>query len=33
MKGIPAMTDGQKKECVEKLSSYLAKLGKSLTVK
>ena len=33
MKGIPAMTDGQKKECVEKLSSYLAKLGKSLTVR
>ena len=33
MKGIPAMTDGQKKECIEKISMYLAELGKNIPVK
>ena len=33
MKGIPAMTDEQKKECIEKISKYLAKYGKSIPVK
>ena len=33
MKGIPAMTDEQKKECIEKLSAYLTELGKSIPIK
>lgn len=33
MKGIPAMTDEQKKACIEKLSAYLTDLGRSIPVK
>ena len=33
MKGIPAMTDEQKKECIEKISVYITELGKSIPVK
>lgn len=33
MQGIPAMTDEQKKECIEKLSAYLTELGKSIPIK
>jgi len=33
MKGIPAMTDEQKKECIEKISAYLTNYGKSIPIK
>jgi pyruvate formate lyase activating enzyme len=33
MKGIPAMTDEQKKKCIEKISVYITELGKSIPVK
>lgn len=33
MKGIPAMTDEQKRQCIEKISTRLAELGKSIPVK
>lgn len=33
MKGIPAMTDEQKKEGIEKISVYITELGKSIPVK